>query len=517
MRLIEFFDQGAALYPDRACLVDDQGVLSFSEVQAVSHRIAKKMAECGIGYESKVAVLSPNSSRAFECILGTLRLGAVWVPVNTRNAVEDTIFILASLDVDVLFLAPAYLDLLSRFRAECPEIKTFVCMTGTGGPDLSWVDHWLTGPSEPVPTPSRSPQTLAAIFGSGGTSGRPKGVMHSDLTWETLIANMRIAMPPKKPPVHLVVAPMTHGAGVVALCLLPQGATQIIMPKFEARSVLESIEKNKVTHLFLPPTAIYMLLAEPDIAKFDYSSLEYFIYAGAPMSVEKLKKAIEHFGPVMAQTFGQAEAPMICTYLSPEDHMNALANRPEQLLSCGRSSYLTPTDILDDEGRIKPAGEVGEIAVRGNLVMKGYYKNSEATAEVTIADGWHLTGDIGRKDAEGFIYIVDRKRDMIITGGFNVYPSEIEQVIWSHPAVQDCAVLGVPDEKWGEAVKAIVELRPGASVTGAEILGLCKARLGGVKCPKTVEFLGKLPRTANGKVSKRELRQVYWANQERAI
>lgn len=517
MRLIEFFDQGVALNPDRACLVDDQGVLSFSDVQEVSHRIARRMLECGIGSQCKVAVISQNCSRAFECVLGTLRLGAVWVPVNIRNAIEDTIFILDSLDVEVLFLSPAYLDLLSRLRAECPKIKTYICMTSTDARNVASLDHWLTGPYEPVPPEVRSVDTLAVILGSGGTSGRSKGVMHSDLTWEALIANMRIAMPPKKSPVHLLVAPMTHGAGVVGLCLLPQGATQVIMPKFDARSVLENIEKHRVTHIFLPPTAIYMLLADPAIGKFDYSSLQYFIYAGAPMSVEKLKKAIEIFGPVMAQTFGQAEAPMICTYLSPEDHMEALSSRPERLLSCGRSSYLTPTEILNSEGGICPAGETGEIAVRGSLVMQGYYNNREATAEVTSADGWHLTGDVGRKDVDGFVYIVDRKRDMIISGGFNVYPSEIEQVIWSHPAVQDCAVLGVPDEKWGEAVKAIVELKPGAGATGAEILQLCKTRLGGVKCPKTIDFLEKLPRTANGKVSKRDLRQTYWVGHERAI
>ncbi len=517
MRLIEFFDQGVALDPDRACLVDDQGVLSFSDVQRVSHRIARQMLERGIGSQSKVAVFSPNCARAFECVLGTLRLGAVWVPVNIRNAIDDTIFILDSLDVEVLFLSPVYIHLLSRFRTDCPKIKTYICMTSSDASNVSSLDQWLTGPFEPMPSVVRSAHTLAVILGSGGTSGRPKGVMHSDLTWETLIANMRIAMPPNKAPVHLLVAPMTHGAGVVALCLLPQGATQVIMPKFDARSVLESIERHRVTHIFLPPTAIYMLLADPEIARFDYSSLEYFIYAGAPMSVEKLKKAIEIFGPVMAQTFGQAEAPMICTYLSPDDHMKALSSRPERLLSCGRSSYLTPTEILDSDGGIRPAGETGEIAVRGSLVMQGYYNNTEATAEVTSANGWHLTGDVGRKDADGFVYIVDRKRDMIITGGFNVYPSEIEQVIWSHPAVQDCAVLGVPDEKWGEAVKAIVELKPGADASGAEILQLCKTRLGGVKCPKTVDFLERLPRTANGKVSKRELRQAYWVGHERAI
>jgi acyl-CoA synthetase (AMP-forming)/AMP-acid ligase II len=517
VRLIEFFDQGVALDPDRACLVDDQGVLSFREVQNASHRIARGLLGRGISSQSKVAVFSPNCSRAFECVLGTLRLGAIWVPVNISNAIEETIFILDSLDVEVLFLSPVYLGLLSRLRDECPKIKTYISLSSGDASDVISLDHWLCGPVESVPPAVRAADTLAVILGSGGTSGRSKGVMHSDLTWEALIANMRIAMPPNKPPVHLLVAPMTHGAGVVALCLLPQGATQVIMPKFDARRVLESIERHRITHIFLPPTAIYMLLEDPDIGKFDYSTLEYFIYAGAPMSVEKLKKAMEIFGPVMAQTFGQAEAPMICTYFSPEDHMIALSSRPERLLSCGRSSYLTPTEILDSKGGISPVGETGEIAVRGNLVMQGYYNNATATAEVTGVDGWHLTGDIGRKDADGFVYIVDRKRDMIITGGFNVYPSEIEQVIWSHPAVQDCAVLGVPDEKWGEAVKAIVELKTGADASGAEILQLCKARLGAIKCPKTVDFLERLPRTANGKVSKRELRQAYWVGHERAI
>ena len=198
--------------------------------------------------------------------------------------------------------------------------------------------------------------------------------------------------------------------------------------------------------------------------KYDYSSLEYFVYAAAPMSVDKLKEAIDVFGPVMAQCYGQAEAPMICTYLPPEAHTAALAtNKAHRLASCGQPCLLTPVEIMDDDENILPPDARGEIVVRGSLVMAGYYKNKEATDEVSTSNGWHRTGDIGLKDEDGFIYIVDRKKDMIISGGFNIYPSEIEQVVWGHEAVQDCAVIGVPDDKWGEAVKAIVELKPGQS------------------------------------------------------
>jgi acyl-CoA synthetase (AMP-forming)/AMP-acid ligase II len=327
-------------------------------------------------------------------------------------------------------------------------------------------------------------------------------------------------MPPKpgKPPVHLCAAPMTHAAGVVALSLMGYGATNVVMNGVQLPELMANIETYGVTNLFLPPTAIYVMLAHPEVRNFDYSSLDYFVYAAAPMSVDKLREAIEVFGPVMAQSYGQAEAPMICTYLPPEAHVEAIAgNKAHRLASCGQPALLTPVEIMDDDGAVVPVGERGEIVVRGALVMKGYYKNAEATAEVTTADGWHRTGDIGLKDADGFVYIVDRKKDMIISGGFNIYPSEIEQVIWSHPAVQDCAVIGVPDDKWGEAVKAIVELKPGARADADEIVALCKRELGSVKAPKSVEFWDELPRSAVGKVRKKDMRDKYWAGRDRAI
>ena len=235
------------------------------------------------------------------------------------------------------------------------------------------------------------------------------------------------------------------------------------------------------------------------------------------MAIDKLRQCLKIFGPVMAQCFGQAESPMFCALLTAEDH-NVIGDpaREHRLASCGRPALLTPMAIMDDDGNIMPRGEHGEIVVRGNLVMKGYYKNPEATAEVSQF-GWHHTGDIGYLDDEGYLYIVDRKKDMIISGGFNVYPSEVEQVIWSHPAVQDCAVIGVPDEKWGEAIKAVIELKPDATVEPEAIIALCKENLGSVKAPKTVDFWDELPRSPVGKVRKKDIRDTFWQGQARRI
>jgi acyl-CoA synthetase (AMP-forming)/AMP-acid ligase II len=235
------------------------------------------------------------------------------------------------------------------------------------------------------------------------------------------------------------------------------------------------------------------------------------------MSVEKLKKAIQLWGPIMTGGYGQSEAMTGICNLRPDEHMRhgQLAD-DNRLSSVGRPNPLIRVEILDDEHRRVPPGETGEICVKGDLVMKGYYKNPEKTAE-TLIDGWLHTGDMGHLDAEGYLHITDRKKDMIISGGFNVYPSEVEQVLWSHPAVQDCAVIGVPDDTWGEAVKAVVELNPGAEVTEAELIALCKEKLGGVMAPKSVDFIPSLPRSPVGKVLKKDLRNPYWADAQRRI
>lgn len=498
-------------------IAEDGTATSHAEARDLSHRTALAMIDAGFGYGKKAAIYSPNHTRAFDALLGLYRAGGAWVPINARNAIAENAYILDHNEVEFLFYNSEFEGNIEVLREKCPRIVNYVCLDAVGANAPSFED-FVSGHEGTAPDFPDNPDDICGIFSSGGTTGRPKGILWTNRLFETMVSAWLAHLPPKKPPVHLCAAPMTHAAGVVALSMMAEGTTNIVMNGVQLPELMQNIEKHGVTTLFLPPTAIYVMLAHPDVRNYDYSSLEYFVYAAAPMSVDKLKEAIDVFGPVMAQSYGQAEAPMICTYMSPETHIEALeSNKAHRLASCGQPALLTPVEIMDDDENIMPVGERGEIVVRGSLVMAGYFKNKEATDEVTTSNGWHRTGDIGVKDEDGFIYIVDRKKDMIITGGFNVYPSEIEQVVWGHDAVQDCAVIGVPDEKWGEAVKAIVELKPGQTASEDEIIALCKDELGSVKAPKSVEFWDELPRSPVGKVRKKDMREKFWEGRDRAV
>jgi acyl-CoA synthetase (AMP-forming)/AMP-acid ligase II len=511
MRLIDYFDRGADLHPERDCLHDGTRGWTYADVRATTHRVAAGLLAAGLTHGDKVAVYSPNHAMAYAALLGIQRAGLIWAPVNARNAIEENLYILDNTDVSFLFYHSSFASYLPKVREGCPKIRTFVCL------DAPEFDDWLARHDAPVPDLGDAPDDVAILISSGGTTGRPKGVQITHRVIETMNAIFWAAMPIEAPPVHLMVAPMTHAAGVCSFPLLPYGGTNIFMGTADPGAILAAIERHRVTHVYMPPTLIYILLAHPDIRKHDYSSLQRLVYAAAPMSVDKLVEAIDVFGPVLTQTYGQAEACMIATVFSREDHVAALeTNKRHRLASCGRISPLMRLEIMGDDGRILPRGERGEIVLRGGLVMAGYYKNPQATAEASTF-GWHHTGDIGVIDEDGFVYIVDRKKDMIISGGFNVFPGEIEQVLWGHPAVQDCAVIGVPDEKWGEAVKAVVELKPGASATAEELIALARDKLGGVKAPKSIDFMATLPRSPVGKVLKKDLRAPYWAGHERKI
>jgi acyl-CoA synthetase (AMP-forming)/AMP-acid ligase II len=335
-------------------------------------------------------------------------------------------------------------------------------------------------------------------------------------SWEAMTLGCQILMRAEQP-VHLVAAPMTHAAGGSALAYAPLGMTNVMLPGFEPKLVMEAIERHRVTHLFLPPTAIYRLLAHPDVRRHDYSSLRYFTYSSAPMALTKLKEAVEIFGPVMTNSFGQSETGLNGTFLSPAEVARAVAEGDDRMLaSVGRAGPLFRVEIMDDEGNLLPPGTPGEIVMRSSQIFAGYYKNPEET-ERARAFGWHHTGDIGVKDAQNYLYVVDRKKDMIISGGFNVYPADVERVVADHPAVQDCAVIGVPHEEWGELVTAVVELKQGAAASAEEIITWCRARLSGIKAPKAVQFTSELPRSPVGKVLRRKVREPFWIGHERVI
>ena len=509
MRAIDYFDRGARLAPARAAFVKAQDIVSYAEAAALTDRIAVALLEGGAGPNTKVAVYSPNRIDAFLIILGVLRAGAVWVPINARNGVEENIEVLRNTQCTWLFYH-------SEFEAAATAMKAAVSDIRTIRLDAD-LQMWMADPDAAAPVLPLDPDRLCAILSTGGTTGRPKGVMWCDATLEAMTANFWAHLPCDQPPVYLIAAPMTHAAGVIALPLMAAGATVVLLDRADPLAIMQAIQRHRITHLFLPPTVIYMMLAHPEVRRFDYSSLRYFIYSAAPMAAAKIREAVSVFGPVMAQAYGQAEFPLMGTFLSPREHAQILAEGPMvRLESAGRACLFNQLAIVDDSGRPARPREVGEIVFRGNLAMVGYYRDASATAAVS-RNGWHHTGDLGYLDEDGYVYIVDRKKDMIITGGFNVYSAEVEQVILTHAAVQDCVVIGVPDDKWGEAVKAVVELKPGAAAAADAIMALCRDRLGGVKAPKTVEVWSSLPRSAVGKVLKRVVRDRYWEHRDRRI
>jgi fatty-acyl-CoA synthase len=504
MRLIDYLDKGAMLGEEAPCLTMGTTDLSYRDVQRISHRVAHALLRSGIHAGDKVAVLSGNDATAFACVFGISRAGAVWCPVNPRNEAAENRFVLDAFDCSVLIFHSAYAPMVEQMRAQLPKVRVLVCLDAAASfaPSLA---QWLEGiGDEPVDVPVVD--DLAMIAGTGGTTGQPKGVMLSGHNLETMSALTLMGYPFDGRPTYLALAPLTHAAGVLCLPVMALGGRIVIMPKPDLGEFLALVERHRVTHTFLPPTLIYMLLQHEKLATTRLDSLLCFWYGAAPISAARLEEALTKIGPVMAQLFGQTEAPMMISMMTPREHFNADGSvARERLASAGRPGPLVQVATMDGEGRLLPTGETGEIVVRSSLVMMGYYKDRRATEEAGRF-GWHHTGDIGRLDADGFLYIVDRAKDMIITGGFNVYSVEVEQALMQHPDVQDSAVIGLPDEKWGEKVVAVLQLHAGRTADAQAIQAFVKARIGSVKAPKRVEIWPDLPRSKVGKVMKKDIR-----------
>lgn len=517
MLAIEFFERGAQRFPDRAIVEDSGTKVTYREMLALAHRTARALMAAGVQPDDPVAILSPNHWSVLQCQYGIVRAGALWTPCNFRNTAADTGKQLAAYEAKWIFFHSSLADHIPVIRDLAPSIRGAVCLD-QALPDAPALADWIAGPSDQTPFPPRAMDDGVAILSSSGTTGAPKGALQTNRAFETLVATFGITLQFDQPPVHLVVAPLTHAAGVTHWAFLSRGVTNVLAPSAEAGAVLEAIERHRASVLFLPPTVIYMLLAHPNLKRFDYSSLRYFLYGAAPMSVAKLKEAVAAFGPVMAQVYGQTEALMMMTFLSPEDHREILENPAlsHRIASAGREGPFARVEIVGEDNRPLPAGERGEVVMQSELILKHYYRNPQATAEVSI-DGWHHSADVGYKDEDGFVYIVDRKRDMIISGGFNLFPNEIEQVAMSHPAVRDCVIVGVPDEKWGESVLAAVELKADAAFEAEDFIQFCKTRLGSLKSPKRVEVWESLPRSTVGKTLRRVVRDKYWEGRDRKI
>jgi acyl-CoA synthetase (AMP-forming)/AMP-acid ligase II len=509
MRIIDFFDQGVRYHADNVAFIDGDERLTYAEADSQSRRIAAALHVRGFGKGTHIGVYSPNANIAFLALLGLMRAEGIWLPINPRNSVDTNVDLSTRFDMEVLFYHSAFADQAKEIAEAVPGIKETIC--------LDELDAWLEGFDDGFECGPEEEGDLLAIFPTGGTTGKSKGVLMNHAAIETWYANYYTHFGYYENSVHLVVAPMTHTAGILGGMHFARGGTNVMMAAVSPEGILQAIQEHGVTHLFLPPTVLYMMLALDNVRDYDVSTLQHFIVGAAPTSLEKLKEAVKVFGPVMTEAYGQVEAPAAVAMKAPWDYLDEQGDINDQRLKgIGRPGAFNQVAILDDDGNELPRGEAGEICLKGRLVTLGYYKDPEATAEARLF-GWHHTGDVGVMDDDGYITIVDRKKDMIITGGFNVYPNEVEQVLSEHPAVQEAAVIGIPDEKWGEAVKACVQLKPDQEVTGEDLIAMVKEKLGGVKAPKTVDIMDDLPRSAVGKVLKTELRKPYWEDADRNV
>ena len=503
MRLTDYLDKGASLGSTAPCLTMGERTLTYGDVQQFSRRFAASLVASGIAPGDKVAILSGNDPISFSCVFGISRAGAVWCPINPRNEAAENRDLLDLFDTRALFFQKSYEPLVDSIRGALPKLVTLVCIDG----ETDWapsLENWL-GAEESEAAPL---DDMTMLVGTGGTTGRPKGVMLTGHNIETMTAITLMSYPFEGRPVYLALAPLTHAAGVLCFPIMALGGEVVIMPKPDLGIFLEHVQKHKVTHTFLPPTLIYMLLEHLDLATTNLGSLQCFWYGAAPISPTRLEEAITKIGPVMAQLFGQSEAPMMISTMAPKDHFGpdgAIAT--ERLSSAGRPSPLVTVGVMDGKGQLLGRGERGEVVIRSSLVMAGYFKNPQASAEAS-AHGWHHTGDIGYLDEDNFLFIVDRAKDMIITGGFNVYSVEVEQALMAYPGIQDCGVIGLPDDKWGERVVAVVQPHQGAVIDGAEVMAFVKARIGSVKTPKEILVWEDLPRSKVGKVLKNEIKGV---------
>lgn len=513
MRLFDFFDKQADAKPDATAVVYDGLVSTYRDIQDQSRRIAHALMATDLQPGCKIASWIPNHPAFFAVQIAIHRTPFVWLPLNPRATASECAANMEAFGAQWLFIDVQFEKHVETIRAAVPSLRGIVSVNGDIDGCGSLESFAGSASDERRDIDIQTTDTVTLIT-TGGSTGRPKGVMRTSMNWAALIVNYRLELFKGVAPINLVVTPLTHVAGEVAHAVFAEGGVNVILSKPDPALILQAIEDHRATCLFVPPTLLYMLLASESARKHDYSSMRHLMYGAAPISIDKLREAWSVFGPVMTQLYGLMEATSTVSIMSPEEHSEALHS--DRVGSVGRGTPLVLVDVFDESGKPVASGEKGEVVVRGSNLCKGYEGNPEATL-AAFQNGWFHTGDIGFKDSAGYLHLVDRSKDLIISGGFNVYPGEVEQVIWTHPAVQDCAVIGVPHEKWGEAVKAVVELKPGASVLEAELMALCKEQLGSIKSPKSVEIWSDLPRSNVGKVLKKDIRERFWKGTNRNV
>ncbi|WOE74190.1 long-chain-fatty-acid--CoA ligase [Alterisphingorhabdus coralli] len=509
-------DYWAERRPEHIALEDADGSYSYSELAEKSTALAKAFVGSGLKTGDRIAWLGKNRAAYAMLMVAASRAGLVIAPIGWRLALPEICYILQDTGAKWMLSEPDFATMARDAKEKCPELETIVCTHGCE--HLTSLVDWMAAQPNDAELPPTDPENGVLQLYTSGTTGLPKGatlcnrnlfglrqaVEESDYDWARLDENDK----------GLVVMPIAHiaGSGYTSM-FLHAGATAYFLPEYDPAGVLDSIEAG-VTNIFLVPTAIQMLINHPSAAETDFSRLRYMHYGASPMPLALLRQAMQVLGCGFVQHYGMTETTGTFTCLHPSDH-DPEGNK--RMRSAGLPMPEVEVRIVDSDNASVATGEVGEIVTRSKANMLGYWKQPEKTAETVDPEGWLHTGDAGYMDEDGYVYIHDRVKDMIISGGENVYPAEVENTLYSHPAVLEAAVIGVPDDKWGEAVKAVIVPRPGHEIESDEVIAFARESLAVYKVPKSIDVIPEMPRNASGKILRRELRAPYWEGKDRQV
>lgn len=506
--IVDIINENAELYPDKTAFIYGDRRTNYEEFKERVNRLANGLSDLGVKAGDRIGILSKNRPEYFETYC-TGKNGIIVVPLNFRFRGKELGFLIKNSGVETLIVEQDFVETIEQIRDDTTSVRNYVCIGDQSG-YLNYEEIVEDASSEAKPSDIKG-DDIWCIFYTSGTTGVPKGAMltHAGLVKTGLMHIQAMKMSSEDIAIHVM--PLFHVGGMwyyLFPCFM-KGMTNIVFSQFRPRDFLSCVEKYRVTTSHVVPTMVVSLLEELRRDKWDVSSLRWLLYAASPMPISTLKEALRTFPNCgFFQAYGSTE--VTSTFLSDEDHNYAIRENEALLSSCGRPLSDTQVRIIRDDGTEVAIGEIGEIAMRTERSMVGYWNDPEETAK-TIKDGWVLTGDMGKLDRNGYLYISDRKKDMIVSGGENVYPAEVEEVLTKHPAVLEAAVIGVPDKKWIEAVKAVIIVRKGMRLTEREIIDFSKSNIAGFKCPKSVDFVDDLPKSPAGKILKRVLRKKYSA------
>lgn len=498
-------------FPDRVALVDGAVQLTYRALAERISRIAQALTALGLRRGDGIAQLSSNCMEAATLQLTAYAMGLRYTPLHPLGSVEDHAYILHDSMVKAFVFEPVQFEAHAR-KLIAVESPALVLSHGTTGFSMDLNAQLQACVAAPLQADSE-PDDIAAILYTGGTSGRPKGVVLS--SW-AMVMNTLLTLSGWEWPDDirfLCSTPITHATGCMLVPILSRGGTIVLQHGFDVEAFFDAVEAHRITVTFLVPTMIYRITERQKIRQADVSSLQTVIYGASPITIAGLEDALETFGPIFMQIYSQSEAPCCATVLRKAEHDASIDGR---LATCGRPMVGIRVGVLDEQGQPVATGQVGEICFQGPSIMEGYWNKPAETAE-TLRAGWLWTGDLAYRDDGGFLHIVDRRKEMIVSGGFNIYPREVEDALSGHPAVRAVAVIGVPDAQWGEAVKAIVVKRDGAHATEQELIAFVKTKKGSVTAPKSIDFVIELPLTALGKPDKKVLRAKYWKDHARQV